>query len=80
MRELIERKVQGEEIVAAAPDEPKAQIIDLMDALKASLGEQEAPKAAAKKSAKKTSARKSPKSAKAVSKKAAPGKKKAAKK
>jgi DNA end-binding protein Ku len=34
----IEEKVQGREITAAAPEEPKAQIIDLMEALKASLG------------------------------------------
>ena len=34
--EAIERKVQGEEIQVAAP-EPQAQVIDLMEALKASL-------------------------------------------
>jgi len=39
--ELIERKVQGEEIVAAPEESPKAQVIDLMEALKASLGESE---------------------------------------
>ncbi|MDX1503189.1 MAG: Ku protein [Thermoanaerobaculia bacterium] len=37
--ELVEKKVQGEEIVAAPQEEPKAQIIDLMEALKKSLGE-----------------------------------------
>jgi DNA end-binding protein Ku len=76
VRELIERKVQGEEIVAAAPQEPKAQIIDLMDALKASLGEREAPRSAAKKGAKKSASRKAPKasrSAKAAPKRAAQG-------
>jgi DNA end-binding protein Ku len=36
--ELIEGKVQGEEIVAAPEEAPEAQIIDLMEALKASLG------------------------------------------
>lgn len=36
--ELIERKIQGEDIVAAPQEQPKAQIIDLMEALKASLG------------------------------------------
>jgi DNA end-binding protein Ku len=36
--DLIERKVQGEEIVAAPEESPKAQVIDLMEALKASLG------------------------------------------
>jgi DNA end-binding protein Ku len=36
-RELIENKVQGQEIKAAPPEAPRAQIIDLMEALKASL-------------------------------------------
>jgi DNA end-binding protein Ku len=44
MWELIERKVQGEEIVAPPQEEPKAQIVDLMEALKASLGEGEGRK------------------------------------
>jgi len=39
VREMIERKVQGEELVAAPEEAPKAQIIDLMEALKASLGD-----------------------------------------
>lgn len=37
VRELIEKKVQGQEIKAAPAPAPKAQIIDLMEALKASL-------------------------------------------
>ncbi len=37
--ELIERKIQGEDIVATPSEEPKAQVIDLMEALKASLGQ-----------------------------------------
>ncbi len=36
--ELVDRKVQGEQIVAAPQEAPKAQVIDLMQALKASLG------------------------------------------
>lgn len=36
-RDLIEQKVQGQEITAAPVEAPKAQIIDLMEALKASL-------------------------------------------
>jgi DNA end-binding protein Ku len=36
-RGLIEKKVQGQEITAAPQEEPKAQVIDLMEALKASL-------------------------------------------
>lgn len=35
--EAIERKVEGQQIQAAAPAEPQAQVIDLMEALKASL-------------------------------------------
>jgi DNA end-binding protein Ku len=37
VRALIDRKVQGEEITAVPVEQPKAQIIDLMEALKASL-------------------------------------------
>lgn len=36
-RDLIEKKVQGQEITAPPAEAPKAQIIDLMEALKASL-------------------------------------------
>jgi DNA end-binding protein Ku len=36
-RALIDKKVEGEEITAAVEEAPKAQIIDLMAALKASL-------------------------------------------
>lgn len=36
-RELIDKKVQGQEIQAAPPEAPRAQIVDLMEALKASL-------------------------------------------
>jgi DNA end-binding protein Ku len=64
--ELIDRKVQGEEIVAPPEESPKAQVIDLMEALKASLGQEsesagtssgrasKRPKRAAAKSAAKT--------------------------
>lgn len=53
-QEAIQRKVEGQEITAAAPEEPRGQIIDLMEALKASLAknakaapaEEEEPKAA----------------------------------
>ncbi|HET8540080.1 MAG TPA: Ku protein [Anaeromyxobacter sp.] len=40
--DAIERKVQGEEIRAAAPAEPQGEVIDLMAALKASLAASEA--------------------------------------
>jgi DNA end-binding protein Ku len=36
-RDLIEQKIQGQEITATPQEAPKAQIIDLMEALKASL-------------------------------------------
>jgi DNA end-binding protein Ku len=36
-QEAIQRKVEGQEITAAVPEAPRGQIIDLMEALKASL-------------------------------------------
>jgi DNA end-binding protein Ku len=36
--DLIHRKARGEEITQEAPREPKGEVIDLMEALKASLG------------------------------------------
>ena len=56
--ELINRKVEGEEIVAAPEEAPKAQIIDLMAALKASLGETEDAKPAKRAARKPAAARK----------------------
>ncbi|MBV8520096.1 MAG: Ku protein [Acidobacteria bacterium] len=52
VRELIQRKIEGEEITNATAEEPRAQVIDLMDALRRSLGAAEpeaapAPKRAA---------------------------------
>lgn len=47
-RDLIEKKVQGEEITAAPQEAPKAQIIDLMEALKASLSAAQPAQPAAK--------------------------------
>lgn len=44
VRDLIQKKVEGQEIVAASHEAPKAQIIDLMSALKASLGESSSAK------------------------------------
>jgi DNA end-binding protein Ku len=38
IRDLIQKKIDGEEITSAIADEPKAQVIDLMEALRASLG------------------------------------------
>ena len=50
IRGLIQKKVEGEEIIGALTEEPKAQVIDLMEALRASLGGGSArPKATATK-------------------------------
>jgi DNA end-binding protein Ku len=49
--EAIQRKVEGQE-VTAAPEPPRAQVIDLMEALKASLAGRDADKAAERKAAK----------------------------
>jgi DNA end-binding protein Ku len=38
IREMIQMKIEGEEITNALSEEPKAQVIDLMEALRASLG------------------------------------------
>ncbi len=38
IRGLIQKKIEGEEITSALADEPKAQVIDLMEALRKSLG------------------------------------------
>lgn len=70
VRELIERKIQGEDIVAMPQEAPKAQIIDLMDALKASLGEgaEGRERKPAKASQRKAASRKRTKTARAASK------------
>jgi len=51
VRSLIQRKVEGEEITSAFTDEPKAQVIDLMDALRKSLGSASSKPSSAKASA-----------------------------
>lgn len=38
IRSMIQLKIEGEEITSAMGEEPKAQVIDLMEALRASLG------------------------------------------
>jgi DNA end-binding protein Ku len=65
MLEMIQAKVEGEEITVAPTAEPATQIIDLMSALKASLGEDaDARKPAAKAGKKKAAAKKKSSSAK----------------
>lgn len=58
IEEAIQRKVDGREVTAEPTEEPKAKIIDLMEALKASLGEERKParRASRKKAAKKKAA------------------------
>jgi DNA end-binding protein Ku len=51
IRSMIQLKIEGEEITSAMGEEPKAQVIDLMEALRASLGGA-ATKPASKSSAK----------------------------
>ncbi len=61
IRQAIQQKVDGEEVTTTIEEQPKAQIVDLMEALKASLGvdvEKIGPRAVA--SASKPSSRKPP--------------------
>lgn len=58
MREMIDKKIQGEEIVEVSEEAPKAQIVDLMAALKASLGAEEGEPAQAARKGPKRAARK----------------------
>jgi DNA end-binding protein Ku len=45
LKQLIEAKIAGKEVVAANPDESTGKVIDLMDALKASIEKQQQSKA-----------------------------------
>ncbi len=56
--DLIQQKVEGKEIAAEPQDEPKAQVIDLMDALKASLAQKGSARKSPRRSAAKASAKK----------------------
>lgn len=60
MLEVIEQKVNGEEIVVAQEEHEEAKIIDIMEALKASLKESPTSKKKPKAAAKKKPARKTP--------------------
>jgi DNA end-binding protein Ku len=53
VQELIQQKVDGQEIAFVGGDTPKAQIVDLMEALKASLDLGKAGKGSGKKTARK---------------------------
>ena len=56
--EMIQAKVEGEDITVGAEEAPETQIIDLMDALKASLGQGDADEERPKKSSSKKSSSK----------------------
>ena len=72
--ELIQSKVDGQEITAAPAEESKTQIIDLMAALKATIEEdEEERKPAARTGKKKTAAKKSSRGKKSPRKKVASG-------
>ncbi len=73
IREMIEQKIEGKEITAATPEEPKGQIIDLMEALKASLGGAEGEAEAERKPPKRSRASKSSKKASSGGRKRAAG-------
>ncbi|HEX3578281.1 MAG TPA: Ku protein [Thermoanaerobaculia bacterium] len=64
-RALIQRKIEGEEITSNLVEEPKAQVIDLMEALKASLAKPRAKSAPAAASSKTTGPRRIPEKAEA---------------
>ena len=61
IRGLIQKKIEGEEIIGALTDEPKAQVIDLMEALRASLGGGSAREKSASKTSSKMAVRSEPK-------------------
>jgi DNA end-binding protein Ku len=71
--ELIEQKIQGQEITAAPVEESKTKIIDLMAALKASIEEDEQERKPASRAGKKKSAQKPAAKKKSTRKKAASG-------
>ena len=56
LREMLEAKLAGEEITAPAPAEPTAPVVDLMEALRASVAEAQQASKGKKAPAKKTKA------------------------
>src|ERR1051326_8438592 len=63
IRAVIQQKVEGQEITATEVEHPRAQVIDLMEALKASLASPQRKPAAAKMPIKAEQKRKAPKAA-----------------
>jgi DNA end-binding protein Ku len=80
--ELIQKKIEGEDITQAPVEAPQTQIIDLMQALKASLARSESASAQSGTSAgtgrRKAGAKKEPRSAATAETKKAPPRRKAA--
>jgi DNA end-binding protein Ku len=60
IRAMIQQKIEGEEITTNIVEQPKAQVIDLMEALKASLGGRSAKPAPASRAPIKTEAKRKP--------------------
>jgi DNA end-binding protein Ku len=71
LKDLIERRAKGEEIVVEEEEQPRGQVIDLMKALEASLESARGRPGAAKKAPAKKAASKKAASEKAASEKAA---------
>jgi DNA end-binding protein Ku len=71
IHEQIERKVQGKEIIAEPTEAPQTQIIDLMEALKASLAKGKGPAGAERKPAKRAEAAEKPAKGRQAKRKAA---------
>ena len=59
MRALIRKKAEGEEMIVSPPARGRAQVIDLMEALKASLSRTSATAKGSSRSAKRKPARRS---------------------
>ena len=68
---VIQQKVEGQAVTIAPAEAPKAQIIDLMDALKASLGAADTPSEASEPADEDVPAKKAPAKKKAAAKKKA---------
>jgi DNA end-binding protein Ku len=58
LRQMLEAKLEGQEIVRAEQPEPEAPVVDLMDALKKSVAEVKESKPAKKSGASKSTSRK----------------------
>ncbi len=78
VQEVVQQKVQGQEVTAAAPASERAQVIDLMDALKRSLARASTGGRRSPEAERETAAKHRP--AASVRRREAPGRKRASKK